>query len=60
MDAIGQRMLEFRARNDLTQEELAKMCRVSKQTIWMIEKYDTNITPLTRKKIELIINGEEE
>ena len=58
--SLGKRLLRFRAENDLSQTELAKMCNVSKQTIFMIEKYDIKIAPLTREKIELVVGKEAE
>lgn len=57
---LGKRLLRFRAENDLTQQKLADMCRVSKQTIFMIEKYDISIAPVTKEKIELVIGKEKE
>lgn len=57
---LGERVLKFRAANDLSMDALAKMCKVSRQTIFMIEKYNINITPLTLKKIELVIGKDEQ
>ena len=56
---LGERILKFRAKNDLSQKTLAEMCKVSRQTIFMIEKYDIRIAPLTQEKIELVIGKEE-
>lgn len=55
---LGQRLLDYRAKNDLSMAELAEKCKISKQTIFLIEKYDANVTPLTRSKIELVIGAE--
>ncbi len=57
---LGERVLRFRAQNDLTQTEMAERCRVSKQTIFNIEHYDVSIAPITREKIELVIGKESE
>lgn len=57
---LGKRLIRFRAENNLSQQKLADMCKVSKQTIFMIEHYDINISTLTREKIELVIGKEQE
>ena len=57
---LGKRLIRFRAENNLSQQKLADMCRISKQTLFMIEKYDISISPLTREKIELVIGKEKE
>ena len=56
---LGKRLIRFRAENNLSQQKLADMCKVSKQTIFMIEKYEIRISTLTKEKIELIIGKEE-
>lgn len=56
---LGKRILRFRAEHDLSQQDFADKCKVSRQTVFMIEKYNIKITELTRKKIELIIGKEE-
>jgi len=56
---LSERILKFRAENNLSMEKLAKMCKVSRQTIFMIEKYDIRIAPLTLQKIELVIGKDE-
>ena len=58
--SLGKRCLRFRAENDLSQQKLADMCRVSKQTIFMLEHYDIKTSDLTREKIELVIGKEQE
>ena len=55
---LGKRLIRFRAENNLSQQKLADMCKISKQTLFMIEKYEINISPLTREKIELVIGKE--
>lgn len=57
---LGSRILRYRAEHDLSQKELADMCKVSRQTIFMLEKYDIRIAPLTLEKIELVIGKEEQ
>lgn len=55
---LGKRLIRFRAENNLSQQKLADMCKISKQTLFMIEKYEISISPLTREKIELVIGKE--
>ena len=57
---LGERILKFRAENDLSQKGFADMCKVSRQTVFMIEKYNIRIAPLTLRKIELVIGKAEE
>ena len=57
---LGERVLKFRAAHDLTQQAMADMCKVSRQTIFMIEKYNIRIAPLTLRKIELVIGKTKE
>lgn len=57
---LGERILRFRAENDLSQKVFADMCKVSRQTVFMIEKYNIRIAPLTLRKIELVIGKAEE
>lgn len=56
---LGERMVIYRAEHDLSQQELADKCKVSKQTIFSIESEQQTPSRLTRAKIELVI-GEAE
>lgn len=55
---LPERMLDYRARNDMSQRELAEKVKVTIQTINSIERGLQEPSRLTRKKIELVI-GEE-
>ena len=55
---LRERITQFRAENNLSQEKFAKMCNVSRMTIFMIEKYNASTTALTRAKIELVVGKE--
>lgn len=57
---LGERILKYRATNDLSMHALAKMCRVSKQTIFLIERHNAKPSALTLAKIELVIGKEKE
>lgn len=48
-------MIEFRAKYDLSQSELAKMCRLTPQTIWNLENQKGGCTKLTMAKILNVI-----
>ena len=55
MDNIKAAMLEFRAKNDMSQSDLAKLCKVSLQTICAIENGKQKPHKKTETKIRLII-----
>ena len=52
---LGSRMIEYRARNSLSQAQLAQRVGVSVMTINMVERGLQTPSRLTREKIELII-----
>lgn len=55
---LPERMLDFRAKNNMSQRELAEKVKVTIQTINSVERGLQEPSRLTRKKIELVI-GEE-
>lgn len=56
--SISERMIEYRAKERLTQQELADKCGVSKQTIYSMENNLQEPTKITLAKIELVIGKE--
>ena len=61
MSEFGQRVIDYRLKNGVTQEEMAKMCGLSRQTICALEKnpyHQVNI--LTRHKLEKVLNKTKE
>lgn len=46
-------MIRFRAENNMSQKDFAKLCKLTVQTIHYVEKGLQNPTDLTRAKIEL-------
>jgi transcriptional regulator with XRE-family HTH domain len=56
---LAERIVDYRARHDLSQGEFAKLCRLSFMTIWGIENGKSTPTKLTLAKIEQILNKEE-
>ena len=57
---IADRMIEYRARERINQQELADRCGVSKQTIYAIENGLQDPSKVTLAKIELVIGKEQE
>lgn len=58
--SIQEDMLNYRARNRISQKELARRCGVSVQTINYIENGLQNPSKITKIKIYLVINKEEQ
>ena len=59
MNKLPDRILEYRAKENLSQAALAKRVGVSVQTINSIENGSQEPGKLTRAKIELVIGKEE-
>lgn len=57
---LSERMVQYRAKEGISQTELAKRCRVSLQTINSVENETQTPSKLTIAKIELVIGKEEE
>lgn len=57
---IGERMIEYRAKERLSQQEMADRCGVSKQTIYAMENGLQDSTKVTVAKIELVIGKEKD
>lgn len=57
---IAERMIQYRARERINQQELADRCGVSKQTIYSVENNLQEPSKVTLAKIELIIGKEEQ
>lgn len=58
MATLQERMIRYRARERINQQELANRCGLSKQTINSIENETQEPSKVTQAKIELVI-GEE-
>lgn len=56
---LSKRMLRYRARERINQQELADRCGVSKQTIYSLENETQTPSKITVEKIELIIGDED-
>ena len=57
MKELVERMIAYRAENDLSQKELARLCNLSLVTIRYVENGTKNVTKLTKAKIERIIDN---
>lgn len=55
---LGEAMVQYRAKNNLTQPELAKLCKMSTMSISILERGLRNPSRLTRAKIENLIYGD--
>lgn len=55
LEELGRKMVVFRAKKDISQKQLAKMCLLSHQTINSIELGVRNPTRLTEQKILNVI-----
>lgn len=58
MSELSERMVIYRAKERISQAELAKRCGVSLQTINSIETDTQTPSRVTRVKIEMVIGGE--
>lgn len=56
--SLSDRMVEYRARENINQQELADRCGLSKQTIYSIENGIQEPSRVTVAKIELVIGKE--
>lgn len=52
---LQERMVEYRAKERLNQQELADKCGVSKQTIYAVENNLQTPSKVTTAKIELVV-----
>ena len=55
---LQERMVEYRAKERINQQELADRCGVSKQTIYSVENGLQEPSRVTLAKIELVIGKE--
>jgi DNA-binding XRE family transcriptional regulator len=59
MSTLQDRMLQYRAKERISQQELADKCGVSKQTIYSIENGLQTPSKVTVTKIELVVGRDE-
>lgn len=52
---LQEKMLEYRARENISQAELARRCKLTTQTVAMVERGMQEPSPLTRTKLLIVI-----
>ena len=57
---LGERILRYRAKEGISQAEMAKRCRISLQAINYIERGRQKPSRLTTAKIEMVLKEEVE
>lgn len=57
---LQERMIQYRAKERISQKELAERCGVSYQTINSVENGTQDPSKVTQAKIELVINETKE
>ena len=57
---LGEKMIRYRAKHRMTQEEFSKLAGISIQTISYIEREKQAPSRITKAKIEMIIEEDEE
>lgn len=55
---LKERMVLYRSQHGISQKSLAKLCGISSQTVWSVEKGDQEPSRATRNKIECVIGGD--
>ena len=55
---LGEAILEYRARNNLSMRQFAEKCGISLQTVNYVEKGLQKPSRLTKEKIMLVLKGE--
>lgn len=60
MSELSERMIEYRAKERISQRELARRVGVTLQTIHSIENGLQEPSKVTRAKIDLVINAKKE
>ena len=51
-------MIRYRAKENISQEEFAKRCGLSKQTVYCVENGIQEPSKITREKIRLVLEDE--
>lgn len=55
MKTLAERILEYRAKHDMSAKEFAEKCKLSLQTVYSIENGLQNPGKITRLKIENVL-----
>lgn len=54
--SLAKKMIEYRARENISAKELARRCRISTQTVYYLENELQSPTKVTRQKILDVID----
>ena len=58
MKTLAERILEYRAKHDMSAKEFAEKCKLSLQTVYSIENGLQKPSKITRVKIENVLKEE--
>ena len=59
LDVLRQKMLDYRAMHNISQQKLAELCKLTPQTVCNIENGVQNPSKLTKQKILRIIEKDD-
>ena len=57
---LQEMMVRYRAKNNMSQDDLAREIGLSKQTVWAVEKGLRKPSKLTAERIKLIVGEQDE
>lgn len=57
---LGEKIIMYRAKHNMTQKQFAELVGLSTQTVYLIESELQNPKKITVAKIELVLKGDEE
>ena len=57
-DVLRQKMLDYRAKHNISQQKLAELCKLTPQTVCNIENGIQAPSKLTKQKILNVVEGE--
>ena len=57
---LGMKILEYRAKHNISAKEFAALCKLSTQTVYSIENGWQHASKITRLKIENVLKEKEE
>lgn len=56
---LADEIITYRAKNRITQKQMAEKCNLTTQTINVIEKHNQKVSKLTEAKIRLVLQENE-
>lgn len=58
MNELSKKIIDYRAKNNLSMEKFADLCKISTQTVWSIENGQQKPSRLTLAKIEGVLEND--